>query len=257
MIKNQGFNMQPVDTFIRQLDQKVWHVVENIACRYPQASRLLAFPLAMGTFVRDTLAVPAKCLEEIVLIVKSFQAYRAEQNLNHMWVHKTDMQWHAVHTIKYLVLIPFSPLIGIVDAIISLFKLMRSPLKTAKINAAKQDFSLFLEEQKQYNEYEVDFAKWAWNRFKQQVQQAHDEDVKNLHFLDTETSKKQFISEIAFKWRKFQEAEEIYEQKLPELKKIPGDPAISRLKQTWQEFKTKLALSSHTEAKTIQFNPTP
>jgi hypothetical protein len=131
---------------IRTLDSKVWHRVEEIACSHPNASRVLALPIAIGTLIRDTLATPAKCVEEMVSTIKSIKAYRAEQDPKQFFYKWNDVEWHSLRVVKYLVMTPFSPLVGLVDAIVSFVLFGASPFKRAKVNAAKQDFDSFLED---------------------------------------------------------------------------------------------------------------
>lgn len=58
--------MSNVTNFIRTIDCQIWHSIEELALKHPSASKTLAIPVALGTFVRDVLAAPAKCIEELI-----------------------------------------------------------------------------------------------------------------------------------------------------------------------------------------------
>lgn len=266
--------MTVVTHCIRDLDSKVWHGVEKIACAHPNASRVLALPIAIGTLIRDTLATPAKCVEEIASTIKSIKAYRAEQNPKEFFYKRNEIEWHSLHAVKYLVMTPFSPLVGLVDAIVSFVLFGSSPFKRAKINAAKQDFDSFLEEKnysasKSYINHElidfaneVEFAKAAWNRFKQQVLKARNhEEVKNLHFLDNSMSKKQLINEVALKKEKFNEVFKVYLKKRMELNVTYQDNQKAqevqdaKLKQFWKEFQHQLIQATYAQVSTTVSAP--
>lgn len=266
--------MPSVNHFIRNLDSQIWHGMENIASNHPNASRLLALPISIGTFIRDTLTTPAKCIEEVVLTIKSVKAYRAEQNPKMLFWRRNDIEWHSFHAVKYMIMTPFSPLVGIVDAIISLVKVGISPFKTAKINAAKQDFSSFIEEShyiemKSYSNGKlvdfadkVEFAKATLNRFKKQVLMApNHEEVKNLHFLDNEVFKRQIIDEVALKYLKFREARNVYTDTYMQVHQTHRENEralknqIIKLNKAWKEFQHLLIQTSYTEASTMVFAP--
>jgi hypothetical protein len=264
--------MSSIDRFVRNLNSQLWHGMENIAFNQPKVARLLALPISIGTFIRDTLAIPAKCVEEIVLTVKSIKAYRAEENPQEFFSKRTDIARHSWHAIKYMSMVPFSPLLGIVEAIVALVFVGVCPLKTAKIWAAKQDFFSFLEEKdyrdKKLYDYtdelivfanEVEFAKVAWDRFGGKVCKARsNNELKNLHFLDTKESKNEIINELNLKKSKLKEGLDRYAanyRKVVDQHRVKKDinNQITKLNAAWKQFQHRLIQASCKETNEMQF----
>ncbi len=241
--------MTSVNNFIHTLDSRVWHGMEKIAYDHPHVSRLLAFPIAIGTCIRDILVTPAKCVEEIVLTGKSIKIYRAEQDPKLFFCKRNAIQEHSIRAVKYMIKTPFSLIIGVIDAIVSLVKVGTSPFKTAKINAAKQDFSNFIKQSNcSYNQEK--FAKVAWDRFKQQISMAQtNEEVKNLHFLDEEIKR-----EIDVKTKIIEQANVVYVNYYRQLEH-GGEAQLDKLKKAWKDFDRKLTNSTTEEASQIVFEP--
>lgn len=257
--------MSSVNHMIRSLNSQVWHKMENIADTHPNISRLLAIPISIGTLIRNTLVVPARCIEEAIFVGKSIKVYRNESNPNFLSERRSHIEWHSVQAVKCLILTPLSPLMGIIGAIIILAKVIINPFKTAKINVAKQNFDFFLEES-QYSSFktrtdfanELEFCKAAWNRFEKQVLEAKShEQVRALHFLDTEDSKTQVRKEIELKQVKFKQAKTIYMENLGERSKpsenIKSLNQIVELDKAWKEFQTLLINTSYAEVSELKF----
>ena len=59
--------MSSVTNFIAEVDLWAWQHAEKLAETSPNVARItLIIPIAIGTIVRDILANPAKCVEEII-----------------------------------------------------------------------------------------------------------------------------------------------------------------------------------------------
>ncbi|MBA3237072.1 MAG: hypothetical protein H0T62_01825 [Parachlamydiaceae bacterium] len=59
--------MSSVTNFIAEVDVWAWHQAEKLAENSPTLARVtLVIPIAIGTIVRDLLANPAKCVEELI-----------------------------------------------------------------------------------------------------------------------------------------------------------------------------------------------
>lgn len=193
--------MSYVENRIRTFDSQVWRAIEKAAVSHPYSSRLLAIPVAIGTLVRDTLATPARCIEEIALTLKSIISLKIDS--------------HIFYAVKYAVLTPFSPLVGLVDAIVSFVKVALSPLRTAKINATKQDFAFYLQgrfsnRNTEKNKFKLKVAQAAFNRFERRVLAApNNEAVMNTDFVDHAFSRAHLNIEILSKFNKWNEAHQL------------------------------------------------
>jgi hypothetical protein len=246
--------MSYVENRIRTFDSQVWCEIEKLAISHPQTSRLCAIPVAIGTLVRDTLATPARCAEEVVLTLKSISELRIDS--------------HILHAVKYAILTPFSPLVGIVDAIVSFVKVALSPLKTAKINATKQDFEFFLEhcnfgDTEGYRN-KIIYARAVFNRFENRVSSAPSrEAVMSLHFLENEASKERLITEINLKQTKWREANLIMRGIERQINRRIFDNGFFqsfltsiKLDKTWENFCKELIVADPTPVDT-QLNQPP
>jgi hypothetical protein len=244
--------MSYVENCIRTLDSRVWHGVEKMASEYPNASRLLAIPVAIGTLIRDTIAVPARGVEEFYFFLKSITADVPGQSPQMRLKHSNDADCYAICAFTCAVATPFSPLIGIIDAIVSFVKVALFPLKTAKINAAQRDFEFFLTEMN-YSDTcgenfanQVEFAKEEFSRFNKRIASAAShEEIKNLHFLDEENSKQIIIQDIGFKevkWRTFQMIYSLEKRRIGEL--VPGNEVSENqhkaLRENWINIQMRL-----------------
>src|ERR1700722_15888014 len=98
--------MTAVNHFIRALDSQFWHGIEKVAYTHPNASRLLALPIAFSTVIRDTLATPAKFIEENIRTAISIKAYLAEKDPKMFFWKQNDIEWHSVQTVKYMIITP-------------------------------------------------------------------------------------------------------------------------------------------------------
>ncbi|MBA2369710.1 MAG: hypothetical protein H0V82_11900 [Candidatus Protochlamydia sp.] len=195
--------MSYVENHIRNLDSRIWHGVEKVASKYPNASRFLAIPVAIGILIRDTVAIPARGVEEFYLYLKS--KANAEQSQHMRLKQQNEANCYSHCALKCAVLTPFSPLVGTVDAIVSFVKMALFPLKTAKINAIQLDFEFFLQEMN-YSDTccgedfanEVEFAKASFKRFLSRISNASShEEVKSISF--TEDVKRELQNEVGLK----------------------------------------------------------
>jgi len=252
--------MSSVNHFVHHLDGQLWHKMENVAYNHPNVSRLLALPISIGILIKDTLSTPAKCVEEFILIAKSIKIYRAEKNSQLLFEKYNNIQIHSLNAVKYILMIPFSPLVGIIKAIISLVKIVLHPFKTAKINVAQNDFYSFLEKSKYSNSRlydkhklidfanETEFAKAAFNHFVKQILTLRNrEEVKNLHL-----SKEQIMAEVALKKEKFQEARNVYMATYRQIHESHTDKIITqnqliKLEEVWHKFQYRLIQTSRAE----------
>ncbi len=104
---------------------------------------------------------------------------------------------------------------------------------------------------------ETKFAEAALERFSSKVDQADShEAVQNLHFLDAEISKNQFIEEVAFKAIKFNAELRNYNQTFRLLAEANVDFAVQegRLNAAWKEFQDRLIKATREEASIMTFN---
>lgn len=261
--------MRYVDNCILRLNHEAWKGVEKIASSYPNASRLLALPIAIGIVARDILAAPAVLIEESCLIMKSIKEYRECENPNHFAFRRIEVQNHALFAAGNLLYIPISPLFALIKAVKVFVKVAKTPFKTAKIAASSCEYELFLPGQNydntrsgSNNEWitfanETEFAKAALERFITQVSQANShEAVQNLHFLDAEVTRNQFIEEVAFKSIKWREALRSYHHIYRALTNGDGNFAdqTQRLNTAWKEFQQQLIKATQEEAAPMLFN---
>lgn len=261
--------MTKIGHLVTSIDSRVWHGVEKMASTHPNTCRLLALPIAAGTFIRDTLTPPAKCVEEIIMTIMSI--IPNETDKSEFTSRCGLLLTHSFRAIGYAILTPLSPLIGLIDAIISLFKMLLTPFKTAKINAAKQDFLLYLEEKNySYSSYpgdgffpfrrDAEFVQSAFDRFKNAVMSAQNHnEVAKLHFLDEEYSRNQIIHEITLKQHTYCKARSICFKKLniivSEATVESIEPEKLKLDKAWEKFDKQLIKATATEASTMVFNP--
>lgn len=264
--------MRSVHTFNLNLESQAWHNMEDIAYHYPKASRLLALPIAISIFTQHIILPPVSCIEEITLTIKSIKAYRLEQNPLLLPEKGSAISKHFACSLTWIVLTPLSPLFGIARAIFFLVSVALIPFVTAKLKAADADFHLLLEEKSYKNlplyandkdihyANEVEFARTIFKRFGQQITETiNDVELKNLHFLDENSSKERIINEIALKTLKLGQARHDYTKKQQELENSTEDNKknyeiqILKLNETWKQFQRQLIEASEAEANTLVF----
>ncbi len=254
--------MTTVNNFIRSIDSKAWHTVEEIASKHTTAVSLLTIPIALATLIRDTIETPAKCIEEVILTGKSIKDYLVEKDPQQFFDKSNEVQIHSTYAFVYLIKTPFAPLIGLIDAIVSFVKMTLFPLKTAKINAAKQDFSLLLLEEK-YTANEIKYAETAFNRFKDQIIKAQgNREINKIHFLDILQYKQEIVNEIKIKKLLLDKAYNDYDVKLKQLFNNTLNTSevnvanMKKLNEAFEEFKIKLIHATQADACKMSFNPT-
>jgi hypothetical protein len=260
--------MSYIDNCVHRLNYEVWKQAEIIASTYPNTSRLLAIPIAIGILARDILAAPARSIEKTYLIMKSIKEYRECENPNHFAFRRIEVQNQTFFAAMQLLYIPISPLIALIKAVVVFVNVAKTPLKTAKIAASSCEFELFLPGQNYGNTRsgsnnvyitfanETEFAKNAFERFRTQVLQAENhEAVQNLHFLDAETTRNQFIAEVAFKAIKWRDAQNSYHRNFEEIQ--PGresiENQINSLNTAWKGFQERLIKATQEEAAPMNF----
>jgi hypothetical protein len=267
--------MTTVSNFIRDVDSYVWHSMENFSIKHPTIAKLSSIPLALATFVRDTVATPAKFIEEGFLIGKSITAYKIEKDQRLFLWRGRNIWNHSLYALGYACWVPFSPLLGVIDAIVTLAKMTLAPLRTAKMNAAKKEFQELLDEKHyvctmRYENGELvdfademEFANAAFDRFKEQIAAAQtSEQLSNVHFINDDTAKAQLIEEIDLKKQKFQEGHAMYENLVAHQYDIPLPPGceneIHEATQAerlivWREFQNRLIYAAKEEVAKIFF----
>lgn len=209
---------------------------------------------------------------------KSIKAYAVEKDKKMFFWRSNDIQIHLLGTVKYAFMTPFSPLVGVIDAIFSLVKMLDSPIKTAKINAAKQDFVTFVEESKyipvkSYSNNELvdfacryEFATSILNRFQKAVKLGKDlEHISQIHFVNEPNAKKIAIAEIELKDNKLNEVHKVYINKYRELLKSGSyqklneksqEASVKKFNKEWREFQQRLIdVSDSIEIGNLAFNP--
>lgn len=251
--------MTAVNSFMNEINLETWHFVKDLAFDYPNGSRFLAFPIALATFGRDILVPIAQCIEELMLTAKSIRAYMIEKDPK-MHVHKKNVfKHHSFEACKYAIIILFSPLIALIDAIYSCVMMGAYPLKTTKINAAKESLG-FLIKYTRYILIEVNFAKSAFNHFKQQVEAAKSqEELKILCFLEGESSVTQVMDDIFTKKNIYDTEREVYDHKSSEINNKGNDQRkelYATLDREWQSFEHQLIKATAIEALTMKFRST-
>lgn len=259
--------MSYVENCIRTLDSRVWHGVEKIASDYPNAGRLFAIPIAIGTLIRDTVAIPARGVEEIYLAFKSSRAAYLEQTPQSRLKLNNDADCYSHAAFVCLVYTPFSPLIGMMDAIVSFVKVAIFPLKTAKMNATQRDFEFFLQE-RNFNDTcnsenfanEFEFAREGFKRFQGKISSASDhEATKNLHF--SEEVKRELIQEVALKAFKWSGAQIVHLAIRTQLGPLNPGNEISenqhkRLREAWANYQKNL-ISANPNSENQALNQAP
>ncbi len=262
--------------FINKVDRAIWQKMEKIACNHPIPSRFLALPLALECFVRDICIAPPTIIETLPLAAKSIKVYQREKTPE----NREIMEEHIIGSIVAGMLIPLSPLVGLIEAIAAFVNVIFRPFKTAKKFIATTDFNFFVNEKNYQNKRlyidnrlidfanEFRFAESSLHRFYQRLKRARTHpEIANIHFLDEENSKQQIINEIVQKNIKFLEAKEIYNAKQADLlqdnaRVFPLDLNMDvfkaqekRLKKVWHEFQHKLINATDEEVAAIVFEP--
>ncbi len=255
--------MAYVNHLIRSVDSHVWHGIENAAAKYPIASRALALPTALWTLVRDILLTPATAVEELALSGKSVKEYlfagdqQTRAQSQHAIIH------HLFRAVLYGIFTPLAPIIGAVDAIVTLFQVTVSPLPTAKLNAARQDLSFFLDSHAEYlQEPDREFVKAAWRRFQNRIAEARtNAEIYESHFLDSRNHQENLIQEIAVKKVKYGESERAFETERNQIHQNQLLDAqtkktrIENLKERWDNFRTRLIEANRGQAQNLVFIP--
>jgi len=260
-----------VNNCILNLDNKAWHAIESIAERYPISVRALAIPVAIGTFLRDTLEAPGKCLEEIIRSGKSLKDFINEPNSQRAVWHLNSSLNHAGYAIGYALKTIVAPLIGSIDAIISFVKIIFDPLLTAKINASKQEIALLIQE-KGYAPYrttsngkvenfacEYEFARSEWQRFANYMKTHQHDQNPFLIFMPTEAIKQRKIQNIEEKMQKFDDQKANYLRKLHEICRIDDAPLCASkrevLRLEWVAFQNTLITALNGDVAALVFTP--
>lgn len=186
-----SFAITPVADVLHFIEAKAWSGLSVVARAYPKASRLLAFPILIGTIALEGPVLPLSCIEgiikgviKIVKFVKSRFTGRYEQ-----------AQYNSSHFAQ-----PYSnaslftgPLNVIIHAVRTAVRFLLNPIKTAKEESATLAISPYYK--RNYDTPEA--AKFAelvvlkhFEAFKEKVTSAKTyDDLKKLTFLQDEAEK--------------------------------------------------------------------
>jgi len=230
---NSNWAVTPtVSNWILTLDNKAWHGVERVAEYSTLAARGLSIPIALGTFLRDTLETPGKCLEEIWRSGKSIRDWYKEQDPKHFFNRSNAVQIHTGHAVWYAMKTVAAPLIGVIDAICSFVKVFFNPLYTAKANASKQSLELFINENNLGSRRIVKFAQAARKTYLQTLlQQPH------ARFLETAQQRTRLEQLVTAKMQKFNGSRQAYAAARHIIREKANREA---LRAQWKIFKDRL-----------------
>jgi len=264
-----------VSSFISNIDYKIWKGVEDFSCRsyhHNNFARFFFIPIGVGTLVRDTLAIPIQCIENIIQIaINIFKTPAVGEK-------RPDTRDCVFNAIVYGLGIPFSPIVGLINAVASMLEVLKSPLKTAKINAEIQTFrrclgfnwvhtTCFWDLVKLVNltnklEYKLShplFCYAEWKRFADQVDKLYEgqklKELAKLHFLQSAEALTAFTNEVGLKvdkvirgWKSFGS------------QSIREACGIEEVKK-WNQFQRDLLFATGPELEALEFEfipaPTP
>src|SRR5690348_9753269 len=184
--------------YIYSFESKAWHGIENFAASHPNAARWLGIATAVATLIKDLLFPPIRCIENAIFGVKRYTEYSKELDpVKKEQLHKV-FNSHFVEALKNLVKIPFSPLIGICEAVYSLIVMVANPLLTAKTKAAQADLECHFASDEDPNDPGLAFAKKvAIERYTERMKSLQKpEEVTALNFMQKQDDKDAILAEI-------------------------------------------------------------
>jgi len=256
-----------VSSFICYMDYKIWKGVENISYKHNNLARFLAIPIGVGTLVRDTLAIPAKCINNIIQIAINIFNPPADGE------KRPDTRDCVFKAIVYGLGIPFSPIVGLIDAVASMLKVLKSPLKTAKINAEIQALRIHLRFDCVHNtsrdydnllnpKHKLEsklsaklFYYAEWKRFEDQVENLYEgqklEELAQLHFLSSKETWTAFTNEVELKVYKINKGWESFGD--PSIREACGIEEVKK----WNQFQRDVLLATGSELEDLEFQYVP
>lgn len=271
-----GDAMTSVTKFEHSIDRKVWAWTERVAYDYPNASRLLAIPISIGGFLKDSLSPPARFIEEAIRTGVSIRKYIGEEDEKLKAEQSNAIQNHVFNAVTHLIATPFTPLLAAIKAIIIFVKMILFPYYVAKTVNAALDLTDLYNKKKFKNESECIngelihfanetlFAESALNRFKDKTKSITNAEIHELHFLDTKEAEKELLNEIELKKNIFQRFSKIYLEKRKEQLALLQAQTIdqethgkkeAKLTKAWIKFQNKLIKADGVRANTLVFNP--
>lgn len=147
-----------------EVDKSFWTSIQDLAVKRPNAVRTLSLPIAAAVFTREIFIPPCLIIES--LCTRKYKLLAIQ--------------------ILYL---PLSPFVGAVKATKVFFEILISPLHTAKIKVAEQEFKVFTKNfnkrdswvGKLYIPSELDYAHAELAKFKAKIYSSNE--IADTFFL--------------------------------------------------------------------------
>jgi hypothetical protein len=251
---------------VNNIEAQAWHRVEKFAFDHPNAARLLSIAAAICKFVKHIFLPPVQFVENLILAGKSIRDYRRHTDQAEKNKCYDAFKSYLGDAVLSLLKTAVAPLEGSYYAITRLVSMTVSPLKTAKIEAAEADRSVYFDKEKTTKEWReaIEFvSRAAHARFETLVKSTNDnEDVAKLHFLDTDDAKEQTLAEIKLKMEKYAESYEAWfvkrqalRQEADKLNDKASWDSINEHDKRFDDFANELGMADVEHAKDMVYNP--
>jgi hypothetical protein len=258
-----------------QAEAQVWQRVEKLALDKPNAARLLAIPAGLYELVKSIILPPVQSVEHLVLAGKAIVDYTREKDKGEKKMILDLFKSYLCYAGVYLVLTPFSAVIGCGKAAATAIRMGISPLKMAKIQCARAQVTYRADKSMKKNIFDPSFfhsreafrfaTEATLERFERRVLAAKHDEIDQLDFVDTKEARTNTMKEIRLKSQKCLEAMEIRNRKLQEvvekLKNAKHEDQVKMWKEPtlihWEfaKFKDEMGKADIDEAEAMEFDP--
>jgi hypothetical protein len=191
---------------LHQVAGQAWHSIEKNALHHPEKVKPLAIAAFAGTWFKHITLPVAEMLDRIHLYEKAYLEFLFDKESSQT-KHYREACTQLNKIFFCFLKIVISPFKATYYAVITCVRMLQSPLKTTKIEAAEADLHAFLDivhTERLAVEHAV--ARAAFERFESCVKQcATDTQAAELHFLDDDYVKEQILAKMQHRKEKYGE----------------------------------------------------
>lgn len=198
-----------VSNWVNGFEVQMWHQIEKCAVWQPHAARMLSVTVAVATLAKELFIPIAECVEHwarsIANSSSSFTIRLEDNQIDEVALFDQPERHVLAMLERVLIDIPLSPFRASYRALQVFASMVCTPVKTAKVHAAKADLRDFSSKlQGPYTAMDHIYAKAAFAQFQALIASCrNDADAAQWHFIDTATSIRELQTNMAHNQARF------------------------------------------------------
>jgi hypothetical protein len=250
-----------VEAYFHLIREELWKHVEADAKVYPVT--LIGLSATVCTAIDEMIKTPLIAIEKIMRVCMSIYSAYKTQDSRLATVHKAAALCHFGNFLKYTVLTPISPAIGLLKGVKNGWRIFKHPCETALIMQCRNQVAYYIYSKGYFQDgysFNKNICESLANRYERKVWRTAKDQLATMRKIDPTTLRSKNIDPTALE-SEINEKNTVYRAEFQKCSAWlqQADVLSSRLaiRDAWDRFVDTLVNAETNEAQTMQFTFTP